>query len=454
MHPTKIRSRAVTVIGAGRSGMGAARLLNDAGAKVFLTEQGPAKASQTDELAAMGIAFEFGGHTGRARAADFFVISPGVPSTIDLVKFAHRTGRAVYSEIEVASWFCPAPIVAVTGSNGKTTTSSLLGYIFKKAGRKTMVAGNVGLAFSNCVSEVDPDDVVVLEVSSFQLDHIDTFRPHVAVLLNITPDHLDRYEQDFERYAQSKLRICENLQDQDVLVYNMDDEVTRCRVAEIVERRAVRTLGFSLNKESDQGAFVKGGALVLRINQCEEVLMQVEHLSLRGQHNLSNSLAAAVAARVMEVRSDVVRESLATFEGVPHRLEFVRELDGIRYVNDSKATNVNSVWYALESIDEPIVLIVGGRDKGNDYGPLRPLVRRKVRAVVAIGESADKVIAELGDEVLQKAKASTMEEALRLSRIFAHSNDVVLLSPACASFDMFQNYEDRGDTFKRLVASL
>jgi UDP-N-acetylmuramoylalanine--D-glutamate ligase len=377
-----------------------------------------------------------------------------VPSNVNIVQQAMQLGLKVYSEIEVASWFCKAPMVAITGSNGKTTTTSLVGHIFRKAGRNTIVAGNIGYPFADYVDDLTPEDVVVLEVSSFQLDHIDTFRPQVSVLLNITPDHLDRYDYDFNKYAQSKFRVFENQRDDDVLVYNHDDQLVRDYVTYVTGRRTLRALGISQQEELAEGGFLRDDTLVLRLNQQEELLMQADKLALRGRHNLYNSLAAAVAARVMEVRSDVVRESLTSFEGVPHRLELVREVDGVRYVNDSRATNVNAVWYALESFNERIVLIAGGRDKGNDYASLKPLVRRKVRAVVALGESADKVMKELGSIAEHQVEAASMEDAIRSAHLLAEPGDVVLLSPACASFDMFENYEDRGDTFKRLVRSL
>lgn len=454
MRPEELRKKRVTVVGGARSGLAVARLLRKAGAEVFLTEQQPAPPGLEATLEELGVRYEFGGHTPRALEADLMVISPGVPSTAPLVQQARRIGLPVYSEIEVASWFCRAPIVAVTGTNGKTTTTSLIGYIFRRAGRRTIVAGNIGYPFSDYVLDTTPDDVVVLEVSSFQLDHVATFRPRVSVLLNITPDHLDRYNYNFNEYAQSKFRIFANQRGEDVLVYNHDDELIRMAAERAHRKRGLRVLGFSQRTELPTGAFVRDGYLILRIEQQEEVLMHANELALRGRHNLYNSLAAAVAARVMEVRNDVVRESLASFEGVPHRLEFVRELDGVRYVNDSKATNVNAVWYALESFSCPIVLIAGGRDKGNDYSVLKPLVKEKVRALVAIGESADKLLRELGPLVPHAVKAQSMEEAIQYARVFAEPGDVVLLSPACASFDMFENYEDRGDTFRRLVMSL
>ena len=454
MNPREIKGKKVTVVGGARSGLAVAKLLAEAGADVFLTEKGEPTQGLQEALDAAGATYEFGGHTRRALEADFFAISPGVPSTVNIVQQAMGQGLSVYSEIEVASWFCQAPIVAITGSNGKTTTTSLTGHIFRQSGRPTIVAGNIGYPFADYVRDLTPDHVVILEVSSFQLDHIDTFRPQVSVLLNITPDHLDRYNNDFNQYAQSKFRIFENQRDDDVLIYNHDDALIRDYIRWAMTRRTFRALGFSLEEPLDAGAFLRDDTLVLRINQQEELLMQAEKLALRGRHNLYNSLAAAVAARVLEVRSDVVRESLTSFEGVPHRLEYVREVDGVRYVNDSKATNVNAVWYALESFNEPLVLIAGGRDKGNDYASLKSLVRRKVRVVVAIGESADKVMQELGPLAAHAVEAQTMEEAIRYARLFAEPGDVVLLSPACASFDMFQNYEDRGDTFKRLVRSL
>ena len=431
-----------------------ARLLAEAGAQVFLTEQGAASQRQEDMLKEAGVQYEFGGHTARALNSDFLAISPGVPSSANIVQQALRSGLPVYSEIEVGSWFCQAPIVAITGSNGKTTTTSLLGHIFRSSRRSTIVAGNIGYPFSDYVLDADPEDVVVLEVSSFQLDHIDTFRPRVSILLNITPDHLDRYDHNFNEYAQSKFRIFENQQEEDVLVYNHDDELVHDYVEWIAAKRPMRVMGISQEGELESGAFVRSDAITLRNNNRENILMEISELALRGRHNLYNSLAAAVAARVMEINSDVIRESLKSFEGVPHRLEAVRDLDGVRYVNDSKATNVNAVWYALESFEEPIVLIAGGRDKGNNYASLKPLVKEKARAVIGLGESADKVDRELGSVAPHHFKVNSMEEALRKARDLAQAGDVVLLSPACSSFDMFDNYEHRGDTFKRLVMSL
>lgn len=456
MTPAHLKGQRVTVIGGQRSGVAVARLLRQTRAKVLLTEKAEAQQGLPEQLEALGIGYEFGGHTRAALDADFLVISPGVPSTVPLVQQALRSGLNVYSEIEVSSWFCKAPIVAITGSNGKTTTTSLTGHIFRQSGRQTVVAGNIGYPFADYVADLDEKAVVVLEVSSFQLDHIDTFRPKVAILLNITPDHLDRYNYDFNAYAQSKFRIFENQREDDVLIYNHDDRFVAEYIDFIKQKRTLRTMGFSQRDLLETGAFLRDEMLVLRIHQHEEPLMHANHFApaLAGPHNCYNSMAAAVAARILEVRSDVIRESLASFEGVPHRLEFVREVDGVRYVNDSKATNVNAVWYALETFTQPIILIAGGRDKGNDYNSLKPLVRKKVQAVIGLGESADKVLHELGPYAQDHLHADTLEEALHCARLMAKPGQVVLLSPACASFDMFANYEDRGDTFKRLVAAL
>lgn len=476
-----VRGARVTVIGAARSGVAAARLLARHGARVWLTDRGMAPDGLVATLESAGVASEFGGHSVRALDADFAVVSPGVPSTAPLVETLRAQGLPVYSEIEAASWFCRAPIVAITGTNGKTTTTSLTFDVFKKASedttegpvdserggyrpRRVVVGGNIGYPFSDYADTLTADDLAVLEVSSFQLDHVTSFRPRVAVLLNITPDHLDRYAGDVERYAAAKYRIAAAMQPGDTVVVNLDDTRLAAFGARLADERGVAVVALSIERPlADLGAPFAGtawvdgsGRIVLRLpSQPDEVLMPAADLALPGRHNLYNSLAAAIAARVLEVRCDVVRESLATFDGVPHRLESVRELDGVRYVNDSKATNVNAVWYALESFErEKIVLIAGGRDKGNDYATLRPLVRDKARAVVAIGESAAKVMDELGSSAPAAEAATSMEDAIRIARRLARPGDVVLLSPACASFDMFENYEDRGDTFKRLVLSL
>jgi len=467
MTPNEVRTKRGTVVGGARSGRAVAQLLAEAGGEVFLTEQGPPPEGTASALNEAGIDYEFGGHTVQALDADFFVLSPGVPTQSNIVQQALRAGINVYSEIEAASWFCDAPIVAITGTNGKTTTTSLTGHVFRQAfaddpdggrgqgsERNVIVAGNIGYPFSDYVRDAAPTDVVVLEVSSFQLDHVDTFHPRVSVVLNITPDHLDRYDHDFEAYAQAKFNIFRNQGDGDVVVYNRDDETVQNAVEDAAETHDFRPVAITLEGVPTAGGGLRDDHIVLRIDDGDEPLMHRDKLALRGRHNVYNSLAAAVSARVMEVESDVIRESFGGFEGVPHRLEEVRTIDDVLYVNDSKATNVNAVWYALESFERPVVLIAGGRDKGNDYTDLKPLVRDTVRAVVALGESADTVARELGTEAPEHSRAQTMEEALSQAQRVAQPGDVVLLSPACSSFDMYESYEERGNLFRRLVKTL
>lgn len=455
MHPSQIgHQQRVTIVGGARSGRAALKLLHSQGASVFLTEYSSGTQDLLTFLQDGAYLHELGGHTERALEADYIILSPGVPSTIPIIQEAIKRRIPIYSEIEAASWFCNAPVIAITGSNGKTTTTSLIGHIFSGQDRKVHVAGNIGKAFSDIVLETRKEDIVVLEVSSFQLDHIQWFRPAVSILLNITPDHLDRYDNKFENYAASKFRIFDNQQSGDALIFNFDDELVRNRISRLAPSRQLHTYGISQKQELRDGAFTREDTLVVRLNQEEEILMRKEDLALKGPHNVFNSLAAAMAARVMEIPSLAVRESLSSFEGVAHRLEFVRTLDEVQYVNDSKATNVNAVWYALESFQQKIVLIAGGRDKGNDYSSLIPLVEDKVRVVIALGESAEKVENELGSHAEQQMKVDTLEQAVQAAHLLAQPGEVVLLSPACASFDMFENYEARGEAFKQAVLNL
>ena len=449
------------MVGGARSGRAVAQLLAQAGAEVFLTEQGPPTQGLEETLDAAGIAYEFDGHTRRAFDADWMVLSPGVPTQASIVRQGRSAGLPIYSEIEVASWFCEAPIVAITGTNGKTTSTSLAGHVFRTAwaeadDRSVIVAGNIGYPFSDYVLDTNPDDLVVLEVSSFQLDHVDAFCPRVSVLLNITPDHLNRYNYDFNAYAQAKFNVFRNQRTGDTLVYNHDDDLVRRYVTEAAAAQDVQALGFSREEALSAGAYVEDETVMVRRPSDRDAtpLLPCDALALPGPHNQSNALAVAAAAHALDVRRDALRDALRSFEGVPHRLEPVATRGGVDYVNDSKATNVHAVWCALKSFDRPIVLIAGGRDKGNDYTALKPLVHERVRAIVAIGESADKVARELGREASRCDRADTMEAALEAARAAAEPGDVVLLSPACASFDMFENYEDRGDTFRRLVHAL
>ncbi len=448
--PIDIGSARVSVLGAARSGIAAARLLKSQGAKVFVSDRKPRDEAgeQIDTLEKLGVQFEFDAHSDRIFDADFIVISPGVPSNSNLVQHAQKVGLSVYSEVEVASWFCRAPIVAITGSNGKTTTTSLTGKIFEKSGRKTVVAGNIGLPMSDYVLDTTEDSVVVAEVSSFQLDHVSTFKPKVAVLLNITPDHLDRYE-NYQAYMNSKFRIFANQLTDDFAIYDYDDGPVRQHCEGLSSTR----LPFSVKEEMQQGAYADDGKVYIVEGSDRKLLIESDRIRIRGVHNLYNSMASALAAKALGVPLKVIADTLREFPGVEHRLEPVRDFLGVKYINDSKATNVDAVWYALGSFDSPIVLIAGGKDKGNDYTPLYDLVKKKVRAMVLIGQAAAKMQKEFSDKT-KCVPATSMEDAVTKASREARSGDIVLLSPACASFDMFHDYEHRGREFKRLVMEL
>lgn len=449
-----VRGKRFSIIGGARSGIAVAKLLKARGAQVFLSDKSPADKmeSAAQELHRCGIDSEFGGNTERVLNADVVVLSPGVPSDVPIVRQAVEKNLRVVSEVEVASWFNTAPIIAVTGTNGKTTTTTLLGRIFEDARRPSKVGGNIGVAFSEIVNELKPESTAILEISSFQLDHIVSFKPRVSVLLNITPDHLDRYDHSFEKYAASKCRVFENQAAGDTVVFNHDDEVTRRNV----EGRAnanVLQLPFSVNQRLSNGAFVEDGKMRVTQGHDTHDIISIEDISIRGRHNLQNAMAATLAARAMGISAASIRSTLRNFKGVEHRLEFVREANGVHYINDSKATNVDSVWYALQSFDRPLVLLLGGRDKGNDYTVLANLVKKHVKAIIAIGESAVKVSNAFQNSVPVRI-ATSMPEALQAATELATRGDAVLLSPACASFDWFENYEHRGRVFKELVNRL
>jgi UDP-N-acetylmuramoylalanine--D-glutamate ligase len=450
----EIRGTTYGIIGAARSGLAVARLLKARGAEVFVSDAAPAEQLQDSiaELERHAIAYECGGNTERLLRTDVLVLSPGVPSDIPIVREAQARGHRVVGEMEVASWFCPGPIIAITGTNGKTTTTALLGRIFEDARRPAIVAGNIGNAFSQAVESMTEQHTAILEVSSFQLDTIETFKPNVAVLLNITPDHLDRYGNSMERYTAAKGRVFMNQREGDTVVYNADDAVVRTLVERGVHP-GVKKLPFSVSQILPEGACVRGRKLVIRMSGEEREVIATGDISIKGAHNLMNAMAAALAASVMRIPTASLRATLRNFKGVEHRLEFVRELHGVMYVNDSKATNVDSVWYALQSFSGPIVLLLGGRDKGNDYSRLVPLVRDRVKAIIAIGESASKVVGAF-ERVKPVHTAGSMREAVQLAAAAATAGDVVLLSPACASFDWFRNYEHRGNVFKEEVLKL
>jgi len=451
MDSTLLSKKKVTVIGAARSGIAVAKLLRAHGAGIFVSDSASSEKLQSSlsQFQSEKIEYETGKHTARVYECELMVISPGVPSNAPVVLEARKRDIRVISELEVSSWFCRSPIVAITGANGKTTTTTLIGRILDHAKKKHVVAGNIGTAFSSVVLELAETDIVVLEVSSFQLDHIETFRPKISALLNITPDHMDRYDHSMEKYAASKAKIFQNQRSEDVLIYNSDDEWTN----RIIPQAKSRKIAFSIRQKLNEGAFVEKEKLVTSLGGVKTGIIDIDRIFIKGKHNLYNSMAAVLAGQLLGVESDSLRSTLEEFKGVEHRLEFVREIDKVRYYNDSKATNVDSVWYALQAFREPIVLLLGGRDKGNDYSRLTELVKKQVKAIVAIGESAGKVEQEFSNTISIK-KAGTMDEAVATAHSIAQSGDIVLLSPACASFDWFKNYEHRGQVFKELVKNL
>lgn len=450
-----IMHKHITVAGAARSGIAAALLLKKQGAVPFVTDIGSIPSHAKEKLVQQHIEFEENGHTKRACIGEFLIVSPGIPTKAEIVQKYLNSDKPVFSEIETASWFNDSPVVAVTGSNGKTTVVHWLNHTWKQAGRKSVVAGNVGTAFSAVAEQTAPDITALLEVSSFQLDHIDTFRPNVSILLNLTPDHLDRYEHSFDNYSRTKFRIAENQTSSDTFIINIDDPV----IEELIQKMRWRDsspsiLEFSSQREVEQGAFLRNENIILKINNNEELLMNIGELNLKGRHNLKNGMATALAARASEIKNEIIRESLRTFEGVAHRLEFVRKHKGVSYINDSKATNVNAVWYALDRFEMPVVLILGGRDKGNDYSELESQIREKVHTIITLGEAAERIKSQLKGVVPHIIQASSMKDAVRKARKSAKRGEIVLLSPACSSYDMFEDYEDRGHQFKQAVIEL
>jgi len=451
MDNRTLQNKKTSVIGAARSGVAVAKLLRSQGAQVFVSDMAPAEKiqSQISELQAFGIEFESGNHSNRVFDCDLMIISPGVPGNAPVVSEAQHRGIEIVSELEVGSWYCRAPIVAITGSNGKTTTTTLTGRILSDATKKHIVAGNIGTAFSSVVLELAETDIAVLEVSSFQLDHIDKFRPRISVILNITSDHMDRYDHSMEKYASSKARVFKNQRSDDILIYNLDDEWTR----KVVERAPCRKFPISIQQNVHRGACVEENNLVVYTKGNRTELIDIDQIFIKGKHNLYNSMAAGLAGILLGVHPTSIHTTLKTFEGVEHRLEFVRDINNVRYYNDSKATNVDSVWYALQAFKEPIILLLGGRDKGNDYTRLLDLVRKQVKTIIAIVESAKKVEDSFRGTTVIK-KATSMDEAVATARFLSQPGDIVLLSPACASFDWFRNYEHRGEVFKQLVMNL
>ena len=441
----------LVVLGGGESGVGAAVLGKDKGLEVFLSDLGKLSSSYRELLEKENIEFEEGQHSEeKILNADIVVKSPGIPPTAPIVRKLEEKGIPVVSEIEFAAYYTDAKMVCITGSNGKTTTTLLTYHILKKAGIDVGLAGNVGKSLAMQVSR-DPHAVYVIELSSFQLENMYKFKANIAVILNITPDHLDRYDHKMENYAAAKFRILQNQTKEDYFIYWQDDPLIAQQVKN-VQGEAIR-LPFGIHKEDSTAAYLDNG-IVRFITPVDIWEIPRDKISLPGLHNLYNSMAAGLSATVLKIKKENIREALEDFEAVEHRLEYVDTIDGVRYVNDSKATNVNSTWYALESMNTPVVLILGGKDKGNDYSEIESLVKSKVKAIVCMGLHNEKIIEFFEGKVPEIHDTHSLTDAVEACRKIAKEGDTVLLSPCCASFDLFTSYEDRGRQFKQAVKSL
>lgn len=440
----------LVILGGGESGVGAAILGKKQNFDVFLSDRGTIKDKYKAMLEEYGIAYEEGQHTeDLILNADLVMKSPGIPKKAPLIQKLKEKGISVISEIEFASSYTDAKIIAITGSNGKTTTSSLMYYILEQAGLNVGLGGNIGTSFALLVT-TEQYDYFVLEISSFQLDDIETFKPYISIILNITPDHLDEYDYSFDKYAQAKFRITENQDENDHFIYNLDDE----KSIEMLKEMTIRAQQnpFTM-KDANQNSYANDEQFF--INDANGGLtMQINELSLLGKHNVSNSLAAATAANILKIRKEIIKKSLMTFKSVEHRLEPVLTIGGVNFINDSKATNVNATYFALESMKTPVVWIVGGKDKGNDYNEVLPFVKSKVNAIVCLGADNSKIIEFFSPYVSQIIDTNNIKDCVEQAYKLAQKGDTVLLSPACASFDLFNGYEDRGDQFKQAVKQL
>ena len=441
----------VVVLGGGESGVGSAILAKVKGFDVFLSDMGKISDKYVAMLDEWNIPFEQGCHTeDLILNADEVIKSPGIPSTAAMVQKIEDKGIKVISEIEFAGRYDSAKKVCITGSNGKTTTTSLIYHLLQQAGLNVGLGGNIGKSYAYQVA-TEKFDIYVLELSSFQLDNVYDFKADIAVITNITPDHLDRYGYNMENYVKSKFRITRNMSDDDCFIFCSDDEITINHLNKIVIK--AQQLPFTQKKEVPQGAFVKDDRIIVRYKE-QECDMFLQELALGGKHNVYNSMAAALAAKAMNIGDTEIREGLATFQAVEHRLENVLSIKDVLYINDSKATNVDAAWYALECQTRPVVWIVGGTDKGNDYSSLIPLAKEKVKAIICMGLDNAKIHAAFEEVVPKMYDVTSAQDAVQTAHKIAASGDVVLLSPCCASFDLFKNYEDRGRQFKDAVRSL
>ena len=441
----------LVILGGGESGVGTAILGKKKGYEVFVSDFGKIKGNYKEVLIINGIAWEEEKHTeDLILNADVVMKSPGIPDKSPIVKKLHDKGITVVSEIEFAAPFTDATIIGITGSNGKTTTTMLTYHVLKSAGLNVGLGGNIGKSFAWQIAD-NKYDFYVLELSSFQLDGVVNFKPHIAIITNISPDHLDRYDYKYENYIDAKFRITMNQTEEDYLIYDADDEA----IAEWLKTHTtkVKLIPFSLTKTFSEGAYIKNNKMEISINQ-EEFTMDTEYIALEGKHNMKNAMAATSVAKLMQIRKSTIRESLSNFQGVEHRLEKVLKIQNIQYINDSKATNVNATYFALDSMNTPTVWIVGGVDKGNDYNELMSLVREKVKAIICLGMDNKKIIDVFGNVVDMMIEVDNMSDAVQMAQRLSEKGDTVLLSPACASFDLFESYEDRGKQFKQAVKNL
>jgi UDP-N-acetylmuramoylalanine--D-glutamate ligase len=442
----------LVILGGGESGVGTAVLAQQKGYEVFLSDKGKLKDKYKDVLSKHEIKWEEEQHTeALILNATEVVKSPGIPDKVELIKKLKEKGIPVISEIEFAGRYTNAKKICITGSNGKTTTTLLTYHMLQKAGLNVGLGGNVGKSFAMQVAE-NNFDYYVLELSSFQLDGMYEFKADIAVLLNITPDHLDRYEYKLENYADSKFRIIQNQTEEDAFIFCVDDEVTM----QTIKNKQIKAKQYpiSIKQTVETGAHLENNQLIINTNNTNPLFMTIQELALQGKHNIYNSMAAGVTGKLVGIRKETIRESLSDFHNIDHRLEVVGNVHGIEFINDSKATNVNSTWYALESMNNPVILILGGVDKGNDYSMLNELVKQKVKAIICLGADNKKIIKAFDKMVDTILEANSATEAVAQAYKIGKKGDTVLLSPACASFDMFENYEDRGTQFKQAVRAL
>jgi len=444
----EIKNKKISIIGAVRSGLGAAKLAKQLGAIPFVSDAGSEEKlkSSIEYLKNEKIDFEISNHTEKVFDCDLMIVSPGVPSDSEVIRSSRTKNIKIISELEFASSFCKANVIGITGTNGKTTTTSLCDYLFNECGVKSYSAGNIGLAYSEVATATKESEFVSLEISSFQLDLIDKFKPKVAMILNITPDHLNRYENSVEKYALSKLKIYENQDANDYLILSKDSELLN----QYFIKPKSNVLFFSTSKKVSNGCYLENDEVRFVRNDVVEFSCKVSEIYIKGEHNIQNAMAVIIAAKIFNLANEKILEALKSFKGVEHRLELVRDIEGIKFINDSKATNVDSVVVALKSFDDPIFLILGGQDKGNDYSMIEELVIEKVKKIYAIGSSAEKVFNYFHSRVKTEIKKD-FEDVINTALSEAREGDVVLLSPACASFDMFDNYEHRGKVFKEIV---